>query len=88
MLNSDLITLNFIFLYHKPQLCLYVIQIMTHLHIVNDYWNLNILKLYFEFLETSSTTFLNYECFSYVNGRLSSFQKKSYQKNLLKNLVA
>jgi len=40
---------NLYFLYHKPQLCSYAIHIMTHLHLVNDSWNLNILKLYFKF---------------------------------------
>jgi hypothetical protein len=43
-----IIILNFIFLYHKPQFCSYVMHIMTHLHLANDFWNLNIVKLYFK----------------------------------------
>jgi hypothetical protein len=53
-----LTTLNFQFLYHKPQLCSYFTHIMTHLHLANDFWNLNILKLYFEFQKKSTTTIL------------------------------
>jgi hypothetical protein len=30
--------------------------------------------------------FFNYECISYVNGRLSSFQKKAYQNLLIKKV--
>jgi hypothetical protein len=30
--------LSFSFLSHKPQLCSYVIHIMTHLHLKNDSW--------------------------------------------------
>jgi hypothetical protein len=48
-------TLSFSFLYHKPQLCSYVIHIMTHLHLEFYFWNLNILKLYCEFLKISNT---------------------------------
>jgi hypothetical protein len=43
-----IIILSFIFLYHKPQFYSYVIHIMTHLHLTNDFLNLNILELYFE----------------------------------------
>jgi hypothetical protein len=43
--------LSFKFLFHKSQLCSYVIHIITHLHLANDFRNLNILKLYFEFLK-------------------------------------
>jgi hypothetical protein len=78
----------FIFLYHKPKLCSYVIHIMTHLHLANDFWNLEILKLYFEFLKISSTTIFNYECFSYVDGRLSSFQKNPIRIFLLKEFFS
>jgi hypothetical protein len=77
----------FSFLYHKPQLCSNVMQIMAHLHLANDSWNLKILKLHFEFLKISSTTNFNYECFSYVNNRLSSFQKKSHQNSFIKNVL-
>jgi hypothetical protein len=34
------------FLYHKPKICAYVIHIMIHLHLANDFWNLKFLKLY------------------------------------------
>jgi len=61
---------------------------MIHLHLINDYSNLNILKLYFEFLKTSSIIFFNYECFSGVDGRLSSFQKKSYQNLFIKKFIS
>jgi len=37
--------------YFKPQLYSYVIQIMIHLYLANDFRNLNILKLCFEFLK-------------------------------------
>jgi hypothetical protein len=47
-------TLSFNFLYYKPKLCSYVIHIMTHLHLANDFWNLKFLKWYFEFLRISS----------------------------------
>jgi hypothetical protein len=36
------------FLFHKPKYCSYVIHIMPHLHLENDYWNWKFLKLYFE----------------------------------------
>jgi hypothetical protein len=74
-----IITLSFSFSYHKPQLCSYVIHIMTHLHLANDSWNLNALKLYFELKTFSNTTIFNYECFSYVHDRLSSFQFFAHQ---------
>jgi hypothetical protein len=48
-------TLSFSFLYHKQNICSYVIHIMTYLHLANDFWKLKILKLYFEFLEPSNT---------------------------------
>jgi hypothetical protein len=69
-----LIIWNFSFLYHKTQFCSYAIHIMTHLHLANDSWNLNILKLYFQISQ-----FLNYECYSNVDGRLLPFQFFSYQ---------
>jgi hypothetical protein len=56
-----LTTLSFKFFYYKSQLCSYVIHIMTHLHIANDSRNLNILKLYFEFLKISSIIIFNYD---------------------------
>jgi hypothetical protein len=69
-----IIILSFSFLCHKSQLCSYVIHIMTHLHLAND--------LKFEHLEIifwihknfNYHNFLDYGCFSYVDGRLSSFQ--------------
>jgi hypothetical protein len=81
-------TLNISFLYHKPWLCSYVIHIMTHLHLANDFWNLNILKLYFEFLKISSITILKLECFSCVNGRLSPFQKNSHHNLFIKRILS
>ncbi len=54
--------LTFNLFYHKPQCFSYVIHIITHLHLTNDYWNLNILKLYFEFLKFSSTTIMSDFC--------------------------
>jgi hypothetical protein len=57
---------------------------MTHLHLTNDSWNLNSPKLYFEFLKFQIPQFLNYEHFSYVDGRLSSFQNFPIEISLLK----
>jgi hypothetical protein len=73
-------TSSFSFLYYKPKLCSYVTHIMTHLHLANKSWILNILKFYFEILNISN----NYDFFSYVDGRLSSFQKKSIKIYLLR----
>jgi len=54
-------TWNFNFMYHKTQLCLYVIHIMTHLHSTFDFEILNILKLYFELKKFQTPQFFNYE---------------------------
>jgi hypothetical protein len=86
--------LGFSFLYHKPQLCSFVNHIMTHLHIANDFKNLNILNLYLEFLKISSNTILNYECFLNLDARLDHrfifshqifFIKRSLRVVLYKN---
>jgi hypothetical protein len=49
---------KFYFFFHKPKYFSYVIHIMPHLHLENDYWNRKFLKLYVEFLKISSTTIL------------------------------
>jgi hypothetical protein len=78
--KNMIITLSFNFLYHKSKLCSYVIQIMTHLHLANDSWNLKFLKLYFEFLKISSVTILKLWVF-FICGWVGyhHFKKNSHQ---------
>jgi len=83
-----LTTLNFSFLYPKPQLCSYVICIMTHLHLANDFKNLNILKSYLELRKSQVPQSLNYECISNLDGTLSSFQKNSHQHFFIKRILS
>jgi hypothetical protein len=74
-----IINLRFSVLYKKSQLYLYAIHITTYLHLAIDFWDLNILKLYCEFQKFQGPQILNYECFSYVDGKLSSFTFFSHQ---------
>jgi hypothetical protein len=78
----------FSFLYHKAQLCSYINHIMTHLHIANDSWNLNILNLYLEFLKISSNTILNYECFLNLDARLDHHFILSHQIFFIKRSLS
>jgi len=52
---------------------------MIHLHLTKQFWNLNILKLYFEFIKKSHIIILKLWMFLYVDSRLSSFQLFSHQ---------
>jgi hypothetical protein len=84
MLNYDKY-LKFSFLYHKPQLCLYVIHIMIHLHLTNDSWKFEHFEIIFRISKNfEHHKFFNYEWFSYVDDRLSSYIKKFHQFFLLK----
>ncbi len=81
-------TLSFSFLYHKPQLCSYVIHIMTHLHLANDYWNLKFPKLYFEFLMFQVSQIFNYECFHMWMVGYHHFKKILNKISLIKGSLA
>jgi len=79
--------LTFIFFYHKPQFFSYFIHIITHLHLTNDSWNLNILKLHFEFLNFQVPQF-NYEWLLRVHGRLPSFSFFFHQNFFIKKFLS
>jgi len=46
-----IINLNFNVLYHKSQFCSYVIHIMTHLHLANDFLKFEHFKIIFWIFE-------------------------------------
>jgi hypothetical protein len=48
----------------------------------------NFLNYILNFLKFQVPQILNYECFSYVDGRLSSFQKTSHKKKFIKRIYS
>jgi hypothetical protein len=59
---------------------------MPHLHLENDYWIGNFWNYILNFFKFQVPQIFNYDSFSYVDGRSSSFQKTSNQKKIIKRI--